>query len=570
MKRLTSIFALGLALMMVSCLKDDAPMTGPINEINDLYTVPADAVELPALSEAKSTWSIDRRYFDLSFGSALTTTLVGYDALLSPGQYLLGADEIGKAILAKTTVNGAPAKDGFITVGKRDNQYVITAQVNGSVLTWKGTLPFVEDPAPLSLTVVQSTSANKDNQLVTLQLATEGISQELDMTTYQTVWTGEGKYLAIDLYSTDGYLHDGAYKACAEGGVVNAGEFGIGYDTTVDWGWGPMEMKDWGTCLWTVSGGAATAEKITDGLVTVTSREEKVDDKDVTIWTIFWGKDYPKEILFEGAIPALTKPKKPAGPVTPTHKYEIGEPQPCATSDNNVVAGVKKYPITIKDSNDEEVAYLEFVLAEGSEDLVEGEYVSTEYAHEVGQLANGYFMDFGEWGTFAGGSYYIDGGDKVYIDPGVTVIVTQIGTGAFSFTGPGFDYPAAGPNYVPGGDVADAIPAKDVISDNGNGVDKHSITIGEGEEIVAYFELLTATGADIEGSFVSTEYAAEAGMLCNGWEFPDWGIAGGSYVVKGDVKEYVAPGVTVEVTKLADSVYKFVGPDYEFVANISK
>lgn len=556
MKKVISILALGLALLMVSCQKENTS-SGSINEITDLYTVPADAVPMAELTASKSTWSTDRRYFDLTFGSALSTTLVGYDALLTPGQYILGADEIGKAILAKTKLNGQAAKEGYITVGKLpDGKYAITAHIDGQVLAWTGTLPFVEDPAPLNLTVLQQASSNKDSKLVTMQLAEAGVA------------AGAGKYFAVDLYSEDGYLHDGAYTASAAGGQVNAGEFGIGWDPgdIYDIGWA---FTDWGTCLWTVSGETSTAEKITDGLVTVTSREEKVDGKDVTIWTIFWGVKYPKEVLFEGAIPTLTKPKKPAGSVTPTHKYEIGEPQPCSTQDNNVVEGVKKYPVTIKDANDEEVAYLEFVLADGSDDVVEGEYVSTEYAHEAGQLANGYFMDFGDWGTFAGGSYYIDGGEKVYIDPGVTVIVTQIGTGAFSFTGPGFDYPAAGPNYVPGGDVADALPAVDEITDNGNGVDKHSITIG-GDTVVAYFELLTATGTDIEGSFVSTEYAAEAGMLCNGWEFPDWGIGGGSYVMKGEVKEYVAPGVTVEVTKLADSIYKFTGPDYEFVANISK
>ena len=566
MKKISSLLVFGLALLL-SCEKE-GPTT--VNEITDLYTAPAGAKEM-TFTGGESTWSTDRRYFDLKF-SDLTTTLVGYDAFLAPGLYMLGGDEIGKAIAAKTKVGGQTPSEGWITVNNRDGKYQFTAQFGDQVYFWAGSLPFQADPAPLDLTVLQQASANKDSKLVTMQLATEGIAQGYDEN-WQQVWTGEGKYLALDLYSEDGYLHDGQYRASAQGGVVNAGEFGIGYDTVVDWGWGPMEMKDWGTCLWTVSGGKATAEKITSGLVSVTSREEKVDDKDVTIWTITWGSEYPVEVVFEGAIPALTKPKRPDGPVSLDYTYTIGDPMDCSTQAGEVVAGVKKYPFTFVDAAGEQVAYLEFILVEGATDVEPGDYVSTEYAHEAGQLANGYFMDFGDWGTFSGGSWYVNtAGDKAFIDPGVTVSVEAAGTGAFKFSSDGFLFAAAGPNYVPGGeDVGDAVPAKDVVTEQGAGVDKHSITIGEGDNIVAYFELLTATGADFVGSFVSTEYAAEPGMLCNGYSFPDWGIFGGSYIMVDGARQDVAPGATVEVTNVSGNVYKFVCSTGEtFVADVAK
>ena len=565
MKKISSLLVFGLALLL-SCEKE-GPTT--VNEITDLYTAPAGAKEM-TFTGGESTWSTDRRYFDLKF-SDLTTTLVGYDALLAPGLYMLGGDEIGKAIAAKTKVGGQTPSEGWLTVNNRDGKYQITAQFGDQVYFWTGTLPFQADPAPLSLTVLQQAQANKDNKLVTMQLATEGISQEFDMTTYQNVWKGEGKYIAIDLYSEDGYLHDGQYRASAQGGVVNAGEFGIGYDATVEWGDQTFTMPDWGTCLWTVTGGKATAEKITSGLIDVTSREEKVEDKDVTVWTISWGAEYPVEVVFEGAIPALTKPKKPSGAFDYT--YTIGDPMDCSTQTGEVVAGVKKYPFTFVDAAGEQVAYLEFILAEGAADVEPGDYVSTEYAHEAGQLANGYFMDFGDWGTFSGGSWYVNGaGEKVFIDPGVTVSVAAAGTGAFKFSCDGFELAAAGPNYVPGGaDVGDAVPAKDVVTEQAAGVDKHSITIGEGDNIVAYFELLTASGADFVGSFVSTEYAAEPGMLCNGYSFPDWGIFGGSYVMVDGARQDVAPGETVEVTNVSGNVYKFVcSSGLTFVADVAK
>ena len=98
---------------------------------------------------------------------------------------------------------------------------------------------------------------------------TDGITASFDPSTYQTVWEGEGGYLAFDIYSTDGTLSAGTYTANSVGGTINPGEFGIGYDTDVDWGFGPMHFENWGTCWWTVSGGTATATKVLDGTMTV-------------------------------------------------------------------------------------------------------------------------------------------------------------------------------------------------------------------------------------------------------------------------------------------------------------
>ena len=579
MKKLISIFALGLALL-VSCNKEDAPMTGPINTVEDLYTVPSEAATMPALSASNSTWSTDRRYFDLTFGDALSTTLVGYDALLTPGQYVLGADEIGNAILAKTTVKGKAAKQGFITVNEKGGKYAITAQIDGEVLAWTGELPFTPDPAPVKLTDVLAAQANTGEvTTLTLNLATTGVYSEFDMTTYQNVWKGEGGYLALDLNTGDKYLVEGSYKACAEGGVVNTGEFGIGYDTDVEY-WGTVyHVENWGTCWWDVKDGVATATKITDGLVTVSSREED----NATIWTIFWGKNYPKEYVFEGAIPALTKPKKPAGPVVPTHKYTIGEPQPCSTSAGAVVDGVKKYPITITDASDQEVAYLEFVMVDGSEDMVEGDYVSTEYASEAGQLANGYYLDFTEmgWGIIAGGSYYMNGEDKVYIDPGVTVSVVKIGTGAFEFISTGFDFPAAGPNYVAGegGDEGDDDVTGDVVlkltsgltytmedvtagnTDAGgaalSGMTLWRVTVSDGSGTVAAFDLGTAEGSsDLAGTYTVMSYPDAVGKAGNGWGFAAYNMFGGCYFVVDGAYYFIPADATIKVSNNADGTIK--------------
>ena len=99
-------------------------------------------------------------------------------------------------------------------------------------------------------------------------MAQAGLSSTTDPQTWQTVWNGEGNYLALDIYSADGKLYTGTYNACETGGAIGEGQFGIGWDPGDLWGIG-MVFENWGTCWWTVSGGAATAQKVVDGTLTV-------------------------------------------------------------------------------------------------------------------------------------------------------------------------------------------------------------------------------------------------------------------------------------------------------------
>ena len=573
MKKITSILACVLALTWVSCNKETI---GSINEITDHYTVPEGAVELTSLSKSESTWSLDRRYFDLAFtgnGATLETRLVAFDALLAPFEYVLGADEIGNAIAANTKLNGQSVNTGYVLVTKKDKDYQVIANLDGKAFVWTGSFPFTQDPEPLVLSVVQQAQANKDNKLVTMQLATEGISQEFDMTTYQTVWKGEGKYLALDLYSEDGYLHDGQYRASAQGGVVNAGEFGIGYDATVEWGDQTFTMPDWGTCLWTVTGGKATAEKITSGLVSVTSREEKVDDKDVTIWTIYWGEEFPKELIFEGAIPALTKPKKPSGPVNPDYLYTE-----TITASGE---GVENHAFDITDKNNTLRAHIELLMAAGETEY-DGSYPSTSYSSEPGQMVDGWV-----WGDFGGGSYWInDSGEKVLLAAGqYTMIVTKIAEGAYNFTCELFNYDAAGPDFVPGGgDEGDVYDMTDTIAvdctDANNtlyeDVESHTLVLTNGGEFVAQIKLVRSVGTtDLSGTYTVGEYAHEDLIAANGFDLGamfgmdpgSWVI--GSYYVKDGSFVTIEPGETITVTSAGDKTWKFVGSTgYSFTGKL--
>ena len=562
MKKILSFLVFGLALL-VSCEKE-GPTT--VNHIDNLYNAPTDATVMQ-LSNAKSTWATDRRYFDLNF-SNLSTTLVGYDALLAPGQYVIGGDQIGNAI--NTKANGSNASDGFITVNEKDGQYAITATINGQVYYWTGTLPFTPDPAATQLSQVLSAQSNVPNgtNSVTMNLATPGISKGYNES-WQEVWTGEGGYLALDLYSDDGYLHDGTFTASAQGGVIEPGQFGIGWDPGDLYGIGWV-FENWGTCWWDVKDGAATATKITDGIVTVSSREEKVNDKDVTIWTIAWGVNYPVEILFEGAIPALTKPKKPAGPTVPDYLY-TETVTPGDTYDTHAVS------ITDKDGN--EVAYLELLTDPGAAELT-GSYPSTSYAGAPGQMRDGY--NFPDWGI-SGGSYYVEGGEKQYIGAGAaTVEVTKIATGAYNFTCAFFSYDAAGPDYVPGeggdggdddvtGDVVLKLTSgltysmEDVTAGNTDssqnplsGMTLWRVTVKQGGDTVAAFDLGTKEGSeDLAGTYTVMSYPDAVGKAGNGWGFAAWGMFGGCYFLVDGAYYFIPSDATVNVSANADGTLKF-------------
>ena len=189
--------------------------------------------------------------------------------------------EVDNGVLTPTAITA-----GTVTVTRKGNKWVIEyIYGEGKDMVWvkfEGAIDALTDPALLGggpvddteyeeLTILASAQSNVANGVksLTVTMASDGWSVSYEPPTYQPVYTGEGNYLSMDIYSADGKLYTGTYNANTVGGVLNAGEFGIGYDTTMDWGQGPMEMKDWGTCWWTVADGAATAQKVLDGTVEV-------------------------------------------------------------------------------------------------------------------------------------------------------------------------------------------------------------------------------------------------------------------------------------------------------------
>ena len=312
MKLIYKIFAAAASILALSSCVESAiePMTGKYAKpvVYEMNTLASQSVEK---GDKYRTFTVE-----LSGDNAsMTLKMVSDKYFLADGSYTPApADQAKKNTYivgnGGTTFNNIPVETGSIKVAQGEGTYSFAGMLwlaDESVIEIKSTVALVyeADPEPVKLSTVLSATSNLANgsQTVTMQLAQDGIYSEWDMNTYQTIWHGEGNYLAIDLYSADGYLHEGTYSASVVGGVVGEGQFGIGYDTTVDWGWGPMEMKDWGTCWWSVSNGAATAKKILEGTINVSKKGSK--------WVIELISGEGKEMIwakFEGAVDALTDP----------------------------------------------------------------------------------------------------------------------------------------------------------------------------------------------------------------------------------------------------------------------
>ena len=220
--------------------------------------------------------------------------------------YIVGADG------STFTVGGntVPVESGSITATQGEGTYTFEGSLwlaDESIIKFNSTveLVFEADPEPVKLTTLLSATSNvaSGTNSLTINMGTDGLSSTTDPTTWQTVWEGEGNYLALDIYSEDGYLHEGTYTACATGGAINPGEFGIGWDPGDLWGIG-MVFENWGTCWWDVANGAAVInQKVTEGTVTVTRKGSK--------WVIELVSGEGKAMLwtkFEGAIEAVTDP----------------------------------------------------------------------------------------------------------------------------------------------------------------------------------------------------------------------------------------------------------------------
>ena len=312
MKLIYKLFAVAASILALSSCVESAigPMTGKYEKpvVYEMNTLASQSVEK---GDKNRTFTVE-----LSGDNAsMTLKMVNDKYFLADGSYTPApADQAKKNTYivgnGGTTFNNIPVETGSIKVAQGEGTYSFAGMLwlaDESVIEIKSTVALVyeADPEPVKLSTVLSATSNLANgtKSLTINLGTDGISSTTEPPTWQPVWTGTGNYLALDIYSADGYLHEGTYTASAAGGTINEGEFGIGWDPGDLWGIG-MVFENWGTCWWDVAGGAATInQKVTEGSVTVTRKGSK--------WVIELVSGEGKSMLwtkFEGAIDALTDP----------------------------------------------------------------------------------------------------------------------------------------------------------------------------------------------------------------------------------------------------------------------
>lgn len=442
--------------------------------------------------------------------------------------------------------------DGIVKLGNGENY---SFKWTGSGLAWTG-LPELK-----KLSVVTSAKSNLPDgaKSVTLNLSDGNWSSTTDMTTWQTVYTGKGNYLAIDLYSEDGYLAAGTYSPSATGGAIEKGQYGIGWDPGDIWNIG-QKFENWGTCWWTVDEAATpqtSAEKITKGNITVA-----IDENSVYTITVDNGELY---VQFTGEIPAVTKPAVPADPweiagsVVFQHEgltFTMTDDTANNTKqDQSPLEGVTLYWLQIKDAAGSLVAELDLVTNQGATSLA-GEYKVTSYPDEVGEAGNGFYMDFSAWGggVVSGGTilygpdgtpYVIDADKsniKITENKGQTIIIVKGTTNGATIAGkyvigePKEDEDGEGEG---GGCGCDCDGCKDCTGGSGDGDDEGGNSF-KGERLTTFLGLNPGSG------IVSAQFGTAGLSIVQS----DWGpqISGEGNYLKFDA--YSADG------KLAAGVYR--------------
>ena len=539
------------ALAVVSCT------TTELDPLKGIYPE-AQEPSLTTLSESSFTKLETTRVFTLKFtgDATLEASLVG-----ARNQYYLESNVYGPGesngcfLTDQTRINGKAVKAGNITVQRKDNDiykfiFVLFDSDGTPYRTkWEGQLVYEPDPEAVKLTEVLQAQANANNT-VTVKVGTAGMTVDGMGTP-----SANGYALTADLYSPDGFLHEGTYTP-ATSDAVGEGQYAPGYEYDLsEWGMGIMH---WGTCWWA----NGTAKHISSGAITVAKKGTK--------YVITWGDEttYPDWAVFEGEIEALT----PSAVPTPDYTYTetLGG---AVDSSFSPVAGVTTHSLVFTDKSGAEVAWFDLVLTEGVTDL-SGDYTCTEYAHEDHTFGNGY--DLSSWGMGMGGSRYLKAdGSVVLINPGETLTVAKLADGIYEFIGNGFDFivgaPGAGGNDTPEYTITEELSdAVDNTFATVPGVKTHNLTLknAAGEEAVWFQLVLTEGVTDLSGDYTCTEYAHEDHTFGNGYDLSSWGMGMGGtrYLAEDGSVVLVNPGETLSVTLVGDRTYKFVGSTgYTFV-----
>ena len=381
----------------------EKPVTYELNTVKDQSVVKGESTRTFNVTLTNETATLAMKFV----GDKYFLADGGYTA--SPeakkGTYLVGNG--GSTFTLNGNTVGVDA--GTLTVVNTDGTYSFNGMLwlaDESVVEIKSAVKLVyeADPEPVVLKNVISATSNvaSGTNSLTINLATADVTATYNPATWSNEFSGTGNYLALDIYSEDGYLHEGTYTASAVGGAINAGEFGIGWDPGDLWGIG-MVFENWGTCWWDVNNGATSInQKVTEGTVTVSKKGSK--------WVIELVSGEGKSMLwtkFEGAIPELTAGGATGGDTDDTDYVELST---LLSATSNVANGTKSLTLNLGtdgiSSTTDPTTWQ--TVWEG-----EGNYLGLDIYSEDGKLYTGTYNAGTTGGAIAAGEFGIgwDPGD---------------------------------------------------------------------------------------------------------------------------------------------------------------
>ncbi len=187
-----------------------------------------------------------------------------------PGMYFTGGSgtnwfEVNESGYTCTNLNS-----GVFTVTKTGSTYDIEYKDEASDIwvAYTGPIEALDYEIIEYIPLTQVIEVSKGEGTVTLRLASEGITATYNEMMYAWSYSGTGFYTTLELYSADGTVAPGSYKACAIPGWVQAGEFGVGFEYNYEYAPGMFWPLDMGS-VWFSLDGAEVKTYITDGMVNV-------------------------------------------------------------------------------------------------------------------------------------------------------------------------------------------------------------------------------------------------------------------------------------------------------------
>lgn len=273
---------MALLIAMASCSES------AIDDLQGIYKAPDDCNFTSANSSSVEKTDKGLRIFDVNFttqgGDVLNMKFVG-DSYFLPaaaftpanageikkGNYLIG---IGGSSFIPNGSSPRAITKGQVLVAKEGDNYTLSGTAwleDGNVIRLHGggSLVYEPDPEPIALTKCLSYTDNNPNGTasISLVLASADVSSSFNPTTYQTEYSGNGNFLAVDFYSVDGRLEPGVYSP-SDASAMTPMTYGKGWDPGDLWGIG-IVFENWGTCWWTVADGATSAKHLEDGDINV-------------------------------------------------------------------------------------------------------------------------------------------------------------------------------------------------------------------------------------------------------------------------------------------------------------